>query len=365
MAEMRYYHRFCSLLVLSLVHIAATQITVPIRWVNYQNSPKWVIPITLGTPAQEIKVVLDSGSAMFYTNTGNPYNPAQSTTATTRGIKTSVHYFSPPEIPGQLYTDVLRIGKVAVNYTFMATTHIANTTDPTSPSGLMGWAWPAWAANGSCVSSTACTACGGSNAGTSPVFQALYGAGYALQNLFSTWLKTKTNVKSEMVIGGINRKRYKGNITWAKIIRNTGERLDFDQGVNVFWMFHTSITIQYTDGFAQQLCTNCTAIADTGTGSIKGPKTQIDTLLSVLGKKTPHGCARYLVFSFPGSGSIKLPLNTLAACTAKLSASLLSSSVPCTITNKDQWWTLGVGFVNYFHTTYDFGNGRIGFAPAI
>ena len=225
--------------------------------------------------------------------------------------------------------------------------------------------------------------------GAETVFAKLYRSGLIDQPLFSFYLQKKPPASGAMgavapeddggvlMLGGVDSQYYEGAINYVPVIRKAYWQFDLD-----------AIRLGGT-----LLVRGTTAIADTGTSLLIGPKDQVKTLLESLklpsSSKSSSGGGDASAATDPGVGDqITLPcemvdsLPTLSfdigGATYELSGRqyvlemsafgktqcLLGISAMDVPPPAGPLWILGDVFLTKYISVYDFGKDRVGFATA-
>jgi len=110
--------------------------------------------------------------------------------------------------------------------------------------------------------------------GVVPVFTNIFRQNLVNRNMFSFWLNDNSNPGGELILGGVDPKRFRGAITYVPLISET------------YWEFKLDDILigGKSKGFCSQ--NNCKAIADTGTSLLAGPSksvAQINKMLNSTG----------------------------------------------------------------------------------
>ncbi|XP_069696614.1 lysosomal aspartic protease-like isoform X2 [Periplaneta americana] len=230
---------------------------------NYRNTEYFGV-ITIGTPPQEFKVILDTGSANLWvpsstcnltTNIAcrkhNRYNHSKSSTyqSSEPAAEFSIQYGT-GNLTGFYSFDTVRLGTLeAKDQGFAEATH-----EPSAEfidgqfDGVLGLGYPSIAVDD-----------------ITPVFNTLIEQNAVDQPVFAFYLNRDPAAATggEVTFGGIDSNHYTGSITYLPV-NSKG-----------YWQF----TMDGVNVGNYPLCENgCEAIADTGTSLITGPKEEITKL---------------------------------------------------------------------------------------
>ncbi|KAJ3029166.1 hypothetical protein HDV00_009712, partial [Rhizophlyctis rosea] len=190
---------------------------------NYYDSVYYT-NVQLGTPGVWYSVVIDTGSADLWVPSpkcGTPcaqrktYNPANSRTALSLGVRTTVWY-GLGSATGPVYQDVMRIGGLQSNANVFINAETMNNNQPASVDGLLGLSFSAL--------SWANYAVPRAYKGQSAIVENLWNAGQIPAAAFGIWLSmydplNPTKLGGELTIGSTtgNPKRYSSAITWLSV----------------------------------------------------------------------------------------------------------------------------------------------------
>ncbi|TDG43068.1 hypothetical protein AWZ03_010508 [Drosophila navojoa] len=297
--------------------------------------------ITIGTPPQTFNVLFDTGSSNLWVPSiqcASPacqdhmsFNPTLSTTYTYTNEMITLKY-GKGGMSGFLGIDVINVsGLVVTNQTFgLATTEQNNTFLYDGFDGIFGLAYASLAINN-----------------VVPPFYNMLTQGLITNPVFSFYLARNGTSQQggELIFGGSDPSLYKGSMSYADITEQN------------YWQFNVdSASIN-----GQILCTNCAAIADTGTSLLMAPMDiykRIKVLLGVNSDDTID-CSNTSnmptllfsiggkVFGVPNSAYI-VPMED--GCLLGISGM------------ETQFWILGDVFLGQYYSEFDLGKNRIGFA---
>jgi len=199
------------------------------------------------------------------------------------------------------------------------------------------------------------------------VFQNMWSQGLVQQNLFSFWLNTSPSADpngGEITFGGIDSSRYTGQITYVPLTNET------------YWMFIMDDML--LNGKSLGYCDHCSAIADSGTSLIAGPKKDMDDLNKQLGAiVSPTGTATFpncsvistlppVTFVLNGQNFVLTAEQYVLEIVEDGQASCVSGfaglAFPAGMT---PFFILGDKFISNYYAIFDAGNSRVGFATSV
>jgi cathepsin D len=313
--------------------------------------------ISIGTPAQTFKVVFDTGSSNLWVpskkcsllqiacKTHERYDATKSSSYQANGTDFAVQYGS-GSCSGFLSADTVTIGDITIkDQTFAEVTKepgvafIAGKFD-----GILGLAFDSISVDH-----------------VTPVWYNMLSQGQVTDPVFSFWLTKdpQSQLGGEITFGGIDESRYSGDITYVPLVSET------------YWAF--KMDDLKVAGESMGVCTNCNAIADTGTSLIAGPKDAITKINNKIGATTGAtgqatvDCSQ--LSSMPdvdfvlNGKSFKLSpqqyvLQVSAGSKTECLSGFMGIDLPQPI------WILGDVFIGSYYTVFDYGNKQVGFATA-
>jgi len=103
-----------------------------------------------------------------------------------------------------------------------------------------------------------------------PLWYNILAQGLVTQPIFAFWLNRASGKGvpgGELVLGGVDSSHYTGAFTFVPLTNET------------YWMF----AVQSMSIAGKSVCSNCRAIADSGTSLIVGPKSAVDQIQKIIG----------------------------------------------------------------------------------
>lgn len=316
--------------------------------------------ISIGTPPQMFTVVFDTGSSNLWVPSihcsvldiacmlHRKYDSAKSSTYVKNGTKFSIQYGS-GSLSGYLSQDATSIGDIIVQNQLFgeATSQPGATFIAAKFDGILGMAYP-------CISV----------AGAVPVFDNIMKQKLVERNVFSFYLNRNPDTQpgGELLLGGTDPKYYTGDFFFVNVNRKAYWQIQMDE-----------ITV----GDTLTLCKGgCSAIVDTGTSMITGPKVEIESLHKAIGAvlitqgEYKVDCNKVSTLP-PVNFIIKKKSFTLTAeqyvlkeqqagMTICLSGFMALDIPP----PAGPLWILGDVFIGQYYTQFDRDNNRVGFAKA-
>uniref|UniRef100_A0A8C5NYP2 Pepsinogen 5, group I n=1 Tax=Jaculus jaculus TaxID=51337 RepID=A0A8C5NYP2_JACJA len=310
--------------------------------------------ISIGTPPQEFKVVLDTGSADFWVPSiycSSPacarhkvFNPLLSSTFLVSGRPVNVAYGS-GGMSGFLAYDTVKIGGLML----VAQAFGLSLQEPGSFmeyaffDGILGLSYPSLGLQG-----------------TTPVFDNLWIQGLISQNLFAFYLSSKGEKGSVLMLGGVDPSYYSGELHWVPVSKLAYWQLAMD-----------SISM---NGEIIACGSGCQGIIDTGTSLLTGPRQSVLNIQKIIGARASHDGEHVLdcdtvhslpdiVFTingvtYPVPASAYIQKSDLHICYTNFEEGMDNSTDP-------EIWVLGDVFLRLYFTVFDRANNRIGLAPAV
>ncbi|XP_034667931.1 lysosomal aspartic protease [Drosophila subobscura] len=298
--------------------------------------------ISIGTPAQSFKVLFDSGSSNLWVPsntcqsdaclTHNQYDSSASSSYVANGESFSIQYGT-GSLTGYLSEDTVDVnGLTVTSQTFAESTNEPGTNfNNANFDGILGMAYEALAVDG-----------------VAPVFYNMVSEGLVDQSVFSFYLARAGSASDggELIFGGSDSSLYTGALTYVPIS---------EQG---YWQF----TMASASSDGNSLCSDCQAIADTGTSLIVAPYEAYEILVDILSVDEDGYVACSSVSSLPdvtfNIGGTDFTLTPASY--------IIQSDGNCMSAFEymgTDFWILGDVFIGQYYTEFDLGNNRIGFAP--
>lgn len=309
---------------------------------NFQDV-QYYGPITVGTPAQDFTVLFDTGSSNLWLplnscrssacKNHNLYNPSQSSTYVENGESISIAYGS-GSCSGELVQDTVNLaGAEITKVVFGGMTSLSSDFEGSGFDGLMGMAWKAIAEDN-----------------VTPVFQYMYEQGLVEDNSFSFYLTPSADENGSMLIlGGVNEEYSNGSFNYVTLSSESYWQIPID-GVKAGSYSKSSLQ----------------GIVDTGTSLLVGPTKVVEDLTKQIGSVSSD-CSN--VSSLPTItftlGGVEYPL-TSDDYVLKVTQ---DGETQCVLglesmDTPEELFILGDVFIKTYYTHFDFGNSRVGFAPA-
>ena len=317
----------------------------PIVIDDYQNA-QYYGEISVGTPGQKEMVIFDTGSANLWVPNTKPflsqkniYDHSKSSTYKKNGTTFAIQYGSGP-VSGVFSADTVTIGDLKLqDYTFAE-------VDKTSGLGLgyrlgkfdgiLGLGWDSI------------------SVGHVPTpMNALVQSGQLPEPVFAFYLGNKQ--PGELVFGGVDPKHYTGSFSFVPLSSESYWEINLD-GVKLG---------------SDSVSSTKSAIVDSGTSLLAGPKSEISKIATKLGAKSVLGreyvvdCSAKLpdlTFTLGGKDyTLKQADLILQASGSQCILGLTGLDVP---PPRGPLWILGDVFMRKYYVQFDWGKKRLGFATA-
>jgi len=329
---------------------------------DYQDA-QYYGPVDIGTPPQRFDVVYDTGSSNLWVpskkcpitviacDVHSKYDSTKSSTYAANATKFAIQYGT-GSVSGFISQDTVNVGGVKIaKQQFGEATSLPGLTFAVAKfDGILGLAFQSI-----------------SEGGVVPPWYNMLDQKLITKPVFSTWLNKDPSgiTGGELILGGIDGKRYEGSISYFPLSSET------------YWAFKfADITV---DGVSLNLCPggSCQGIADTGTSLIAGPTAQVAALNKKLGALTIiNGEAIINCANIPKMPSVTIvigaksfvltPKDYVLEVTSGTSTQCISGFVGIDIPSPPgPLWILGDVFISTYYTVFDFGLKQVGFAKAI
>jgi len=303
--------------------------------------------VKLGTPAQEFKVIFDTGSGNLIIphkkcygagcDSHRKYNPEHSSTAKAitneRGQSATSISFGTGEITGDYYQDKFCIAEnLCTDVRFVASTSQSSSPFSSTPfDGILGLGFKDL-----------------SMGEHFNILDDLSAKGQLPMGTFAVYLTDDQN--SEITFGGYRADQLASDVVWAKVV-----------GSNYWQVVVDDITF---DNSPTGLCKNCQVAVDTGTSMLAGPSDVVRQLTERLNAKddcSNFGSLPDIGFKI-GSKVLNLnPSDYMDHDGYDCSFSVMDLDVP---PPKGPLFIFGDPFLRRFVTIYDKTGPRVGFAVA-
>lgn len=260
--------------------------------VNYENDSTFYAKIQIGTPSQEVTMILDTGSSDVWAIQGrNSWNPSQSSTFENTTKAFTISYGS-GRVEGTLASDTITLaGHTSSTQTLAIATEVTQGLLDTNVDGIMGFGFKSL-----------------STSGATPFWQASGAdefAFYLRSDSVSTASSSSPTIGSRaysetqyggiFTLGGTNSSLYQGDINWSDVIDEA------------YWLITLGgITVNSND---LSLSDTDKVAVDTGTTLIGAPTTVVEAIYAQIPGSSPLGS---------DSGYYQFPCSTDANATIHL-----------------------------------------------
>ncbi|KAH6944618.1 hypothetical protein HPB50_004269 [Hyalomma asiaticum] len=278
--------------------------------------------LTIGTPPQNFKMLVDTGSSNFWVpsidcddsmvcRNSAKFDCSKSSTCI-KGRRTVRIRYSGGVVRGNMTVDNVGVASLTVApYKFVEVGHSdGKIYRKAQYDGIFGLAYPGLAQGGQI-----------------PLFDTMMRRNIVTERVFSIYLSKQPSEQNggELYFGGIDTQRYTGDIHYVAV----NERV------------HWQVPMDNIDVQGTQLCVGgCNAIVDSGNSFLSGPSDEVETLNNVIGaNKTSAG-----FITIPTGG---------AECFTRIDS------------NRSGDWVLGAVFMRTYYTVFDRLQDRVGFATAV
>jgi len=312
-------------------------------------------PITIGTPAQEFKVIFDTGSSNLWVPSSkctqlscklhHRYDAESSSTYKANGTKFEIEYGS-GNISGYVSNDVVGLADLTVkNQDFAEVTHESGMAFTLGKfDGILGLAFDTISVGHA-----------------TPVWYNLMAQGLVDQKMFAFWLARNTTgmMGGELTLGGYDKTLFKGDLKYVPLAQKNYWQIKMD-----------AVNFEYRNMCGEQ---GCKAIVDSGTTMITGPTNLINMINGQLGCIISGSecswlhCPDYstlpnLEFVLNGQSFVLKPEEYIMETSGTCISALMGMDIAEPI---GPLWILGDKFIEKYYTVFDFENSRVGFAEAL
>jgi len=317
---------------------------------NFLNA-QYFSEITLGTPPQTFKVILDTGSSNLWVPSQQcgsiacylhtKYESSASSSYKANGSSFEIRYGS-GSLSGFVSQDVLNIGDLCVKHQDFAEA----TSEPGLAfafgkfDGILGLGYDTISVNH-----------------IVPPFYNMINQGLLDKSVFAFYLSS-TDDGSEVIFGGVDKKHYKDDLIWLPVKRKAYWEVDLE-------------AITFGDNVASLEDTG--AILDTGTSLIVMPSTLSDLLNEAIGAKKDFGgtykvdCNKRdslpdLTFTLSGTNFTITADDYILKTGGSCISAFMGMDFPDPI---GPLVILGDAFLRKWYSVYDLGNDSVGLAQAV
>jgi hypothetical protein len=319
----------------------------PIVINDYQNA-EYYGDISVGTPPQTFTVIFDTGSSNLWvpssqcSNCGShvKYDDSKSSSYAANGTAFNIQYGSGP-VSGFLSEDTVAVGDVTVkDQTFAEITDVTGLGAAYSLGkfdGILGLAFQSISVD---------------NIPT--VFQNMIPK--LEKPLFSFYLGKTDGAPGELLLGGIDDKKYTGDITYVPLSNETYWALDL-----------TSMTAE-----GDSITSAKRVIIDSGTSILAGPSADVEALAKKVGARRSFINRNEYVISCSKVDSLPTINVGIGNATFALEGAdyIINAGILCLFAftgidvPTEELWIMGDVFMRKYYTVFDWGNERMGFATA-
>jgi len=189
------------------------------------------------------------------------------------------------------------------------------------------------------------------------VFQNMYAQKLVPGNLFSFYLPSMDSVLGELTLGGYDKSKFTGDLTWVPLVSDT------------YW----EIKLSSLSVNGQSITSAAKAVIDTGTSLMAGPSADVKAFAALVGA-TPFflNPSEYTIdcTKVPSLPDLVINLNgnqfTLTGTdyTMNVEGMCLFGFVGIDVpAPRGPLWIMGDIFIRKYYSVFDWGKNRVGFAP--
>eukprot|EP01063_Lacrimia_lanifica_P038403 TRINITY_DN817_c0_g1_i12.p3 TRINITY_DN817_c0_g1~~TRINITY_DN817_c0_g1_i12.p3 ORF type:complete len:371 (+),score=196.41 TRINITY_DN817_c0_g1_i12:47-1159(+) len=319
----------------------------PVPITNYMNA-QYYGPIQLGTPAQDFKVIFDTGSSNLWVPGPKPllfnhprrYHADASSTYVQNGTAFKIQYGS-GALQGVVDEDVMTLGGATARVQFGESTKEPGIQWQVAQfDGICGLGWPTIAVDG-----------------LEPPFFKLMDQKAVSKGSFAFYLTGTPGEGSELVLGGTDPAHHSGDFHYVPVTRKG------------YWqVLGDKVTVG-----GESVGTNIQAVIDSGTSLNAFPKSVAAAINAKLGC-TPNFAGECMWKTCPAAGSLPDLVLTMGGKDFALSqedyilniqgvclSGFMGLDVPPPL---GPVWIFGDVFMRRWYTEFDAANARVGFAAA-
>jgi hypothetical protein len=315
--------------------------------INDFDNAQFYGEVDIGTPAQKFNVVYDTGSANLWVPNKKfglhpVYDHSKSSTYKPNGTVFKIEYGSGP-VSGYQSNEMVNIGGLVVDNLDFAEVNVTKGLgvgyDIGKFDGILGLGWDAISVNH-----------------MEPAFHKLVDGAKLDSNVFAFYLQPQAGLlqgKSELLIGGIDKKHYSGEISYVPLSSETYWEVEL-QGATT------------SDGTSFSAVKK--AVIDSGTSLLAGPKADVKALAKLVGA-TPFLKGEYLIPCNSSAPSINFQLGG-KTYTLDKNDYVIPDQTICLwgVVGIDipapagPLWILGDVFMRKYYSIFDWDNKQMGFA---
>lgn len=318
----------------------------PVDVHNYMDA-QFYGPISLGNPPQTFQVIFDTGSSNLWVPSKDckncgfkpKYHSEQSSSYQKNGTEFNIRYGSGP-VSGFFSGDTCAVGTVAAKGQLFAeimdVSGLGLAFKVGKFDGILGMAFQTISVNN-----------------VPPVFVNMVNQGL-LDPVFAFFLSNEDGKDGEMDLGGIDAKHYTGELQYYPVSSETYWEMKMDD-----------MTI---DGVSVTKVRK--AIVDTGTSMLAGPPSEVKAIAQKVGATSigrgeytiPCDGGKPIVIVLGGQqfelkpGDVVIPDQSLCIF------AMVGIDIPAPM---GPLWILGDPWIRKYYSVFDYGNKRMGFAPAV
>jgi hypothetical protein len=324
---------------------------IPLK--TYKNS-NFIGMINIGTPAQEIPVVLDTGSGNLWITSSlcktpscrnkPAYDREKSSTFNQGELGVEVE-FGTGSVSGEVNEDTFHFSHLTIpNQKFAEILEQKGSVfDTQSFSGILGLGYSGMAAEG-----------------TVPVLDTIISKRLIKQNILAFYFPQDSSKEGEMTIGYYNSKKFEGDLKYYKIIEQFYYTIQLDD------IRYNGKSLGLCDSKSNNSTDKCRAVIDTGTTLNTGPPDDIITLLNAI--PVDLDCKGYenagnLSFIFNGDEYILEPKDYIQQSDDKKECKALFMGLDVPKPHGPSW-ILGIVFLQKYYVVINRDDNTVGLAKA-